>query len=182
MKRIILVLIVLAVMALPYSVCAQQGVTHDAYAILKDANGRETGIANFTEDSTGVVHIDVRASGLSPGLHGIHVHEKGNCSPTFAAAGGHFNPLGKHHGLKNPNGPHAGDLPNMQVNADGTGYLNTTTNRLTLSPGPTTVFDSDGSSLVIHAGQDDQMTDPAGNSGDRVACGIIVPGRADVKK
>ncbi len=182
MKRIILVLIVLAVMALPYGACAQQAATHDAYALLKDANGRETGTATFTEDSSGVVHIDVRASGLSPGLHGIHVHEKGNCSPPFASAGAHFNPLGKHHGLKNPDGPHAGDLPDLQVNADGVGYLNTTTDRFTLSPGPTTVFDSDGSSLVIHSGPDDQMTDPAGNSGDRVACGVIVPGRPGVKK
>ena len=182
MKRLLIVLIVLAVMVLPYGACAQQGVTHNASAVLKDTNGREIGVASFTEDSRGVVHIDVRASGLSPGMHGIHIHEKGDCSPTFAAAGAHFNPQGKHHGLKNPDGPHAGDLPDLQVDANGVGYLNTTTDRFTLSASPTSVFDSDGSSLVIHSGPDDQMTDPAGNSGDRVACGVIVKGPPGVNK
>lgn len=166
----------LAVFILANSACAYQGIAHDASAIMKDANGHEIGIAYFNEDANGLVHIDVKASGLSPGQHGIHVHEKGNCSPTFAAAGSHYNPLHKKHGLNNPDGPHAGDLPDLQVDESGAGYLNTTSDRFTISAGPTSLFDSDGSAIVIHAGPDDQMTDPAGNSGDRVACGVIVVG------
>jgi superoxide dismutase, Cu-Zn family len=173
MRKVLFILVLLAVLILSDCACAQQMVDHDASAILKNAGGSEIGVANFTEDASGVVHVDVRASGLTPGLHGIHIHETGNCSPTFAAAGSHYNPSHKKHGLKNPDGPHAGDLPNLQVNENGTGYLNTTTDLFTISPGPTTLFDSDGSSIVIHAGPDDQVTDPAGNSGDRVACGTI---------
>jgi Cu/Zn superoxide dismutase len=90
-----------------------------------------------------------------------------------ASAGGHFNQLGKAHGLKNPKGAHAGDLPNLKVGADGKGYMSVTTNLVTLSPGPTTLFTANGTSLVIHADPDDQMTNPAGDSGARIACGVI---------
>jgi Cu-Zn family superoxide dismutase len=181
MRRISIV-VLLAVFILSASACARQGVTHDASAILKIVNGDVIGTADFTEDGNGVVHVDVRATGLSPGMHGIHIHETGNCSPTFAAAGSHFNPTHKKHGLNSPDGPHAGDLTDLQVDGNGTGYLNTTTDRFTLSPGPTTLFDNDGSAIVIHAGPDDQVTDPAGNSGDRVACGVIEAVPADVRK
>jgi len=180
--KILFILALLAVFILSNNVCAQQGITHDAFAVLSDANGREIGIANFTEDRIGLVHVNVRASGLSPGQHGIHIHEKGNCSPEFAAAGAHFNPLGKKHGLNNPDGPHAGDLPDLQVDENGVGHLNTTTDLFTISPGPTTLFDSDGSAIVIHTGPDDQVTDPAGNSGDRIACGVIMASPSGVKK
>jgi Cu-Zn family superoxide dismutase len=113
-------------------------------------------------------------SGLSPGIHGVHLHEKGDCTrPTFASAGEHYNPQGQHHGLNNPAGPHAGDLPNLVVGKDGQGQMSVTTDRVTLSPGPTTLFTSNGTSLVIHAGTDDQMSDPSGNSGGRIACGVI---------
>jgi len=97
----------------------------------------------------------------------------GRAARRFAAAGEHYNPLGKQHGLDNPNGPHAGDLPNLVVNKDGSGKLITTTDRVTLTPGQTSLFNGNGTSLIIHAKPDDQKTDPAGNSGDRIACGVI---------
>lgn len=171
---LVFLLTITAVLALAATACASGGVTHNALAVIKDANGTRVGQAAFAEDDNGLVHVDVKVSGLSPGTHGIHIHEKGICAgPAFTSAGEHYNPLGKKHGLDNPEGPHAGDLPNLEVASDGTGHLNITTSRITLSPGPTTLFDSDGSSLVIHAGPDDQMTDPAGNSGGRIACGTI---------
>ena len=91
--------------------------------------------------------MNVHVKGLAPGLHGIHIHAVGACSPTFAAAGGHYNPLGHQHGLDNPNGSHAGDLPNLVVNGAGVGHLDATTDRVTLSPGPATLFDATGERL-----------------------------------
>jgi Cu-Zn family superoxide dismutase len=173
MKTTVLLLAVFMAIALATGVYAQSDNVVHASAILKDTNGTEVGQARFTEDDNGLVRIEVYVKGISPGSHGIHIHEAGNCSPPFASAGSHYNPLGKHHGLKNPEGAHAGDLPEILVNETGEGYLSTTTGRVTLSPGPTTIFDSDGSALVIHARPDDQMTDPAGNSGERIACGVI---------
>ena len=96
--------------------------------------------------------------------------------PTFASAGDHFNPLAKQHGLDNPNGPHAGDLPNISVNSNGNGDLEAVSNLFTLSAGTTSLFDSDGSSIVVHSGTDDQMTNPSGNSDGRVLCGVIQAG------
>ena len=143
-----------------------------------DAAGQSIGWVRLVEDATGIVHVTAHVAGLSPGLHGIHVHAIGACAPTFAAAGGHYNPLGHQHGLDNPAGAHAGDLPNLIVNAEGVGHLNAMTDRVTISPGPTTLFDSTsgavGSSFIIHANQDDQVTDATnGNSGARVACAVL---------
>jgi hypothetical protein len=111
--------------------------------------------------------------GLPPGVHGIHIHAVGRCAPDFSAAGSHYNPAGKKHGLENPEGAHAGDLPNLTIGQDGTGTFDTTTSMVSLTPGDKTVFDADGSAIVIHAFQDDQKTDPTGNSGERIACAII---------
>ncbi len=152
---------------------AQQAPTVAAAAALRDTGGRVVGVAFFTQEDGGPVRVQVWATELLPGQHGIHIHSVGACSPTFAAAGDHFNPTGAHHGLDNPQGPHAGDLPNLIVGADGNGVLDTTTDRIALGEGDRSIFDADGSSLVIHADPDDQMTDPAGNSGERVACGVI---------
>jgi Cu-Zn family superoxide dismutase len=173
---IVVSLVAVIALALASSVYAQAGGAAHASAVLQDINGQAIGFARFTEDATGRVHVNVHVQGIAPGWHGIHIHAAGSCTPTFAAAGGHHNPLGHQHGLDNPLGAHAGDLPNLTVNAAGVGHLNTTTDRATLSPGPTSLFDADGSALVIHAAPDDQVTDPTGNSGGRIACGVIVRG------
>ncbi len=142
---------------------------------LRDSQGQLVGIAILAQEEAGV-RIGVVVKNLSPGLHGIHLHAAGTCEPPdFSSAGPHFNPLGKKHGLDNPQGPHAGDLPNLAVGPDGTGILDIITERVTLKAGPLSLFDADGSALVIHAGPDDQQSDPAGNSGGRIACGIILP-------
>jgi len=154
---------------------ANNGAEH-ASATLKNVNGQVIGFASFTEDANGLLHVNVHVKGLSVGPHGIHIHAVGNCShgaTPFSGAAGHHNPLSREHGLNNPLGAHAGDLPNLKVNASGVGLLNDSTNRATLSAGPTTVFDADGSALVIHVAQDDQVTNPTGNSGAREACGVI---------
>lgn len=157
----------------PVMALASSGASH-ASAELRDAGGAVVGWADFTEDSTGRLHVNVHVNGISAGLHGIHIHAVGACSPDFAAAGSHHNPLGAAHGLEAPTGAHAGDLPNLEVNVAGVGHLDGTTDRASLSNGPTTIFDADGSALIIHAGPDDQVTNPAGNSGGRIACGVIV--------
>lgn len=149
-----------------------------ASAMFVDANGAVVGWARLAEDATGIVHVNVHVDGLTPGNHGIHIHGVGACSPTFAAAGGHYNPLGHQHGLENPEGPHAGDLPNLTVNPQGVGRLNATTDRVTISAGPTTLFDTtagaEGSAFIIHANEDDQVTDATlGGSGARIACAVI---------
>lgn len=111
---------------------------NSAVAFLKDEKGITVGVASFTKDAQGLIRFNVVVSGMKPGLHGIHIHEKGICiKPSFTSAGAHYNPLGKEHGLKNLKGPHAGDLPNLEVGSDGEGYLSTSTKPVTLSPGPT---------------------------------------------
>ncbi len=147
-----------------------------ARAELTDLTGEAVGTAELWQESSGLLHVDVSASSLNPGAHGIHIHAVGRCdggSTGFSTAGGHYNPLNKQHGLTNPAGQHAGDAPNIQIGADGRGTLSFTTDRVTLTPGPTTVRDSVGRAIVVHAAPDDQMSQPAGNSGARVACGVI---------
>jgi Cu-Zn family superoxide dismutase len=154
-----------------YSGTAIKSVT----ATLADTNGKAIGVVQLHQDSTGVVQVLVEAAGLAPGSHGIHVHETGKCEgPAFASAGAHFNPdTKKQHGLSNPAGPHAGDLPNLDVAANGTAVYKQATDRISLTAGATNIFDADGTALVIHAAADDQVTDPSGNSGARIACAVV---------
>lgn len=146
-----------------------------AIALLQDAEGNAVGQATFTEDDSGVT-IQVELQELTvagAGEHGLHLHTTGACTPDFQAAGGHFNPTGAQHGIDSPRGPHAGDLPNIVIDADGNATYETTNAMITLGEGNNSLFDSDGSAIVVHAGPDDMVTDPAGDSGDRIACGVI---------
>jgi Cu-Zn family superoxide dismutase len=145
---------------------------------LRDAGGTPVGVARLTPDPAGGTNITVQARGLTPGEHGIHIHEVGKCDPPdFESAGSHFNPFKAQHGLENPDGPHVGDMPNLPVSGNGTVANYQATISATLDSGrETSLLSSNGSALVIHANEDDQMTNPAGNSGARVACGVIAPG------
>ena len=154
---------------------------NQARAELKSAEGKNVGTASLRETKEGVL-ITINAKGLPQGLHAVHVHAVGKCEgPAFTSAGGHFNPTNKKHGLKNSEGPHAGDLPDMYVNKDGVGRYEVLMDGIRLDSGGTSVFDADGSAVVVHASPDDNTTDPAGNSGDRIACGVITKAAATKK-
>ena len=143
-------------------------------AEIRNASGQSVGTARFTQAGN-VVRILLEAKGLPPGAHAVHVHTVGKCDPPdFNSAGAHFNPTNRQHGALNAQGSHAGDLPNLTVAPDGTGRMETTTEQLSLGSGPNSVFDADGSALVIHSNADDFKTDPTGNAGARVACGAVV--------
>ena len=142
---------------------------------LKNAQGVEVGAATIVNTQRGTsVLINGTLSHLPPGTHAIHVHTVGSCTaPDFTSAGGHFNPGAKQHGSANPNGPHAGDLPNFEVDAKGNGTISFAVPDMTLNDGPNSLFRPGGTALVVHANADDNMTDPAGNAGPRIACGVI---------
>jgi len=148
-------------------------------ATIINSKGETVGSATLTQGPQSVT-IAVEVSRLPPGMHGFHIHAVGKCDPPdFQTAGGHFNPFGKKHGLKNPEGPHAGDLPNLEVGPDGKGKIEATVGGLTLGKeGLAVLLGSNGTAVVIHAGPDDGMTDPAGSSGTRIACGVIKPAGA----
>jgi superoxide dismutase, Cu-Zn family len=174
-RRIFGPLMALAIVGSTAGAVAAGGARH-AHASIVDGSGAAVGWARFTEDAAGRLHVVVQVEGLAPGLHGIHLHGNAACDgPAFTTAGAHHNPLGALHGLDDPAGAHAGDLPNLIVNAEGRGHLAAVSDRATLSMGPVSLFDSDGSALIIHAAEDDQQaTSATGNSGARVACGIVV--------
>ncbi len=147
-----------------------------ATAQLEDTDGNPVGDATFTEGPNGVTinaNLQPGQQGVEPGEHGIHIHETGEISPDFEAAGAHFNPTNAQHGFDNSEGPHGGDLENITVNDDGSASYTTTNEGITLSGGQNSILDSDGSALVIHQSADDYQTDPSGESGDRVAAGVI---------
>lgn len=147
-----------------------------AKAGLLDSSGTRVGLATFSQQD-GEVHLGISVAGLSPGEHGMHIHESGACAPPgFESAGGHLNPGSKQHGLLNPDGPHAGDLPNLVVEADGSADTTLAVSASLLSKGPESVLGAQPRAFVIHADPDDQVTDPSGNSGSRVVCGVIEGG------
>lgn len=162
---------------MPLAVTAQHanGATNSAHASIVNAQGTQIGTAKFAPAAQGV-KVTVKVSQLTPGEHGIHIHATGKCeAPAFTSAGGHFNPTGSHHGIHNamePH-PHVGDLPNLVVGKNGKGNATFTVEGATLEDGANSLFHEGGTALVIHAKADDLMSDPSGNSGDRVACGVI---------
>ena len=158
-------------------VAAGAGQTPRAAAELHDAKGNAVGSAAFRQSLPGGgVWIEVNLHGLPPGVHGINIHENGVCQgPAFTSAGGDFNPLGHQHGLAHREGAHAGDMPNMVVGEDGRARYESANYRITIDPGPKSILKPGGTSLVIHAQADDQLTDPEGNAGPRIACGVIAP-------
>ena len=140
-----------------------------AMAMLRTSGGAAAGTAIARETPEGIA-VTVSALGLPPGRHGVHIHMTGRCDPpAFESAGGHWNPTDQQHGLMDPAGQHAGDMPNLEVRTDGAGTLD-----YTLAGGSFDgLLDDDGAALVVHADADDQQTDPSGNSGGRIACGLF---------
>ena len=143
-----------------------------ARAELKDARGVRVGEATLQDTSQGV-KVSATFSELPPGDHAFHVHAVGRCEPPFESAGGHFNPTQHQHGRDNPQGPHLGDMPNVQVADRKTASIEVVLKGATLGSGPNRLLDADGASLVVHQSGDDYVSDPAGNSGSRIACGVI---------
>ncbi|WP_172123677.1 MULTISPECIES: superoxide dismutase family protein [unclassified Devosia] len=171
MRRLVLISAFALAAALP----AQAQDTATAAATFIDASGNEVGSVTLTQDGD-AVSIVGHVMDITPGEHGLHFHETGDCdaSTAFESAGSHFNPTEHQHGTENPEGPHAGDLPNITADADGMADIELSTEMISLEEGDDAyVFDDDGTALVIHASADDYKTDPSGNSGDRIACAVI---------
>ena len=141
-------------------------------ATLRLANGLPGGTAQLLASGS-QVNISIAAAGLSQGVHAVHLHQTGSCeAPEFQSAGGHLNPQNRQHGHENPAGAHFGDLPNLTIGASGTGTVSTTL-RGTRAEALSWIFDADGTAVVIHANADDYRTDPTGNAGGRIACGVL---------
>ncbi|MFL0361976.1 superoxide dismutase family protein [Pseudobacillus sp. 179-B 2D1 NHS] len=154
---------------------SEDGEDNDSQVIdLKNSEGKKVGIAELKQTNEGV-SIKVEASDLPPGEHGFHIHETGKCEkPDFESAGGHFNPTNASHGMNHEKGPHAGDLPNLNVGEDGTVKAEMIAKEVTLNSGEDhSLIDEDGSALVVHEKADDGESQPAGDAGTRIACGVI---------
>jgi Cu-Zn family superoxide dismutase len=163
----------LIIPALLLSTAALAQAPKKAHADLVDAKGNKVGTAAITASGTSV-KITASLTGLPPGVHAIHIHTVGKCdAPDFMTAGGHFNPEMKQHGKDNPKGAHAGDLPNFTVAASGKAKVSVMAPGVILGDGPNSLFHPGGTALMVHAMPDDYKTDPTGNAGARIACGVI---------
>lgn len=141
-------------------------------ARMVDAQGNGAGIVTVTDSPNGVLFA-IELRGLEVGEHAIHVHETGECSPDFEAAGDHFNPDDQEHGLTNPQGMHAGDLPNIFVASDGVAMAHIFSTRVTVEPGPASLLDDDGSAIIVHEDPDTYLSEA--KAGGRIACGVLEP-------
>jgi len=169
MTRILSALAISSVMTLGLSA---QGMKH---IDIKDAKGASIGMAMISAAKDGGISIDLDVKGLTPGEHAIHIHSVAKCEgPAFTTAGPHFNPATKKHGLQSPEGPHAGDMMNFTVAANGTAKVTVANKAVTMADGANSIFANGGTALMIHAAADDMKTDPGGAAGDRIACGVIV--------
>ena len=146
-----------------------------ATSTIRDLAGRSAGTVRFTDSYAGVI-VSGDVTGLGLGPHGIHIHEIGKCEPPFTTAGGHFNPTAHKHGFKSPDGPHLGDMPNIDTPGAGHYKFDFLLPGTTLK-GPNGILDTDGASIVVHGSRDDYATDPSGGSGGRIACGVIIPAK-----
>ena len=158
----------IALLAFTSAASAQTGK-----ATLKNADGKEVGSAEISPLPAGVL-IRLTLKGVPAGEHAFHVHAVGKCEPPFTTAGGHFNPDNKKHGIMAAEGHHAGDMPNLHIPADGALAVEVVNASVTLDKGkPNSLYKTDGTALVIHAGKDDYKTDPTGEAGGRIACGVV---------
>jgi Cu-Zn family superoxide dismutase len=172
MTRLKLVAAFVSVILIPTSaVLAQRAGTS-----LRNAQGQVVGEASAARAGN-LVRVRVSVHGFTPGVHGVHLHQTGRCdAPDFASAGPHWNPTSHQHGRRNPQGPHLGDLPNLQVGANGSGRIDFAVPvPAGAAAGANPLLDADGTAVVIHAAADDLRTDPSGNSGARIACGALTP-------
>lgn len=156
----------LALLALPAA--AQSTVNVD----MVNAEGETIGSLELTDTANGVL-IEGELEGLPPGTHGFHLHETGACEAPFESAGSHFNPEDTKHGFLAQGGPHAGDMPNFTVGEDGTAQISVFNSMVRLEEGGAALIDDDGAAVMVHSGEDDYQTDPGGDAGDRIACGVV---------
>jgi superoxide dismutase, Cu-Zn family len=154
------------------STCLAANAAAAATAKLASPDGTDIGTVTLTGTPNGVL-LTAELMNLPTGVHGFHIHEKGACTPDFAAAGGHFAGGAGAHGYLVEGGPHAGDMPNIHVPDSGSVTVETFDPNVSLDGGEGFLFDDDGSAIIIHSGPDDYQSQPSGNSGDRIACGVI---------
>lgn len=175
MKRLLSAATALVLLSAPAFAQAQIAEA-EAHAAMIDAEGQDVGTVTFRQTASGILHVFVEMTDLSPGAHGLHIHENGVCDPEngFESAGGHFTAGGEDHGIHSPDGPHSGDLPNVHVGQDGILKVELFTERTSLDEdAENSLLGGDGRAVIVHSEPDDYATHPHGDAGDRIACGVI---------